>query len=127
MTTNKVSINKSESTILQVIAPNFANNKEFPNITRYPSGRTIGYINVLDTSYYVQIISSTTLGDGRRNLTLVPIIAWSKETINMINEQISHIPIEVYYLAEPKALSVAAKIEFNVGFGSNVLNLSLPI
>jgi hypothetical protein len=110
---------------IQVVSPSFRNNKKYPDISRYPCGQTVGYINLGEESFYIQIISITKIADQSEVLTLVPIIKWDNETTSRLKDKMKEYIIEIYYLDRPKSTTKYFSIEFNKEFQQNIVQLYL--
>lgn len=111
--------------IIQIIAPSFKNNDKYPDISRYPYGRTIGYLNCGDEAFYIQIIVTTKIVDGSEGLTILPIIQWDDVTVSRLKAKMEKSIVEIYYLDRPKYIAENISFKFNKGFQNNIIQLDL--
>ena len=110
---------------IQIVSPSFKVNDKYPAINRYPCGRTIGYMNFGDETFYIQIISTTQLDNLNDGLTIIPIIKLDDETITRIKSQMAEAIIEVYYLDKPKSIAIYESFDFNEGSQQHIMQITL--
>lgn len=111
--------------LMQVVAPSFRENEKYPDISRYQAGRTIGYLNIGDHSFYVQIILTSSLDNNSEQLMIIPILDWSNEDLLLINSMIDESAIEVFYLDRNQTISSNAYTRFSNNFKKEILHIDL--
>ena len=116
---------KSMNKTIQIVSPSLKGGEKYPAINHYPYGRTIGYMNIGDETFYIQIICTSQFDGLSEGFSIIPIIELDDETITRIKSQMGKSIIEVYYLDKPKSIAIYESFDFNEGIKQHVMQISL--